>query len=57
MSAGQLPVGGADFRPDYRLYGFSRLENSIGLMEQFYQMNMSILCVMYLYVPRLNKYI
>ena len=31
------------------LQGFSRLENSIGLMEQFFQVNTSILCVIYFY--------
>ena len=34
---------------------FSRLENSIGLMEQFFQVSMSILRVMYLFISRLNK--
>ena len=41
----------------YNAIGFSRLENSIGLMEQFLQVNMSILRVMYLFISRLNKYI
>ena len=39
------------------IIGFVRLENSIGLMEQSYQVNMSILCVMYLFISLLNKYI
>ena len=34
-------------------YYFSRLENSIGLMKQFFQVNMSILCVMYLFISQL----
>ena len=33
------------------------LENSIGLMEQFLPVNMSILCTMYLFISRLNEYI
>ena len=37
--------------------GFSRLDNSIGLMEQFFQVNMSILYAMYLFICQLNEYI
>ena len=39
---------------NFKQQGFSRLENSIGLMEHFFQVNVSILRVMYLFISQLN---